>query len=51
MYKWHINDLLHLYSTRVYADDLTLTHTFSSGEEVAAVSRLSNTLRRFTAQY
>ncbi|KAK8377815.1 hypothetical protein O3P69_014042 [Scylla paramamosain] len=49
LWNLYINNLLDLLpSARAYPDDLTLTHSFATGEESVAVSMLSNTLNHIT---
>ena len=50
LWNIYINDLLNLIpSTRVYADDITVSISFVSGEEAHTTSRLSSILRSMEA--
>ena len=47
LWNVYINDLLHLIpGVKVYADDLTLTHAFSPGEETATTQKMNAMLSR-----
>ena len=50
LWNVYINDLLHLIpSAKAYADDVTITQTFSPQEEPATESQLNDRLRRIIA--
>ena len=50
LWNIYINDLLHLVpSVRAYADDLTLAHSYSSGEETATADHMNATLNRIAS--
>ena len=50
LWNIYINDLLHLIpSVRAYADDLTLAHAYSLGEETATVQHMNATLSRIAS--
>ena len=50
LWNIYINDLLHLVpSAKAYADDITLTQCYNTGEESATVAQLNNNLSRIVA--
>ena len=50
LWNVYVNDLLHLIpSMRAYADDLTLSHAFSPGEETASAQHMNATLSRIAS--